>query len=222
MDSAKNCAVASSQKLCERSQMPRSPMTGRRRRHARGIADVSGQRALRGLGLGLERGAQVRVMQADGAVQFIVVALEESIFVRDLDYGEAELGVDLRAYGVDVAPPFDIPVPRLAVVIAHVECNGLDLVPPAVAEAPEAVQAYALGIAAAQGLVEINLVAVARITLELDGRLGREDERAECHLERIGEQVRRFIGERRWRTQHEHGHAHPCRPAARRTGARSR
>ena len=130
-------------------------------------------------------------MQAEGAVQLILVAFEEGILVRDLDDGEAEFGIDLRANGVNVAPPLDIPVPCLAVVIAHVECDGLDLVPPAVAEAPEAVEAYALRIAAAQGLVEINLVAVARFTLELDGRLGREDERSERDLERIGEQVRR-------------------------------
>ena len=161
-------------------------------------------------------------MQADGAVQFIVVAFEEGIFVRDLNDGKTEFGVDLRAYGVDVAPPLDIPVPCPAVVIAHVECNSLDLVPPAVAEAPVAVEADPLRIAAAQGLVEVNLVAVTRVTLELNGRLGREDERAERHLERIGEQVRRFVGERRWRAQQEQGHAHPYRPGARCARAKGR
>jgi hypothetical protein len=67
--------------------------------------------------------------------------------------------------------------------------------------------------AANEGLVEVNLVTNPGIAMRLDTRLGREDERAERHLERVGQRAGCFSSHCR-RSQEDAGRCYRDRTEA--------
>ena len=131
-------------------------------------------------------GFELEVMDAKRSGEVVRLALDEGVFVGDLDRLGLGGGADLEVHGIDRVSEDDFILERLARCLAGVEVHQPDLL--AWRHAPIGVYPKAVGILQSPNLFRIDFGS-ARGAVHAQFRVGAEQEPAQAYVEAIVERV---------------------------------